>query len=229
MYILAAGAAGVSMLALAQPSEARIVYTPAHVEVAPQSRYGINFDHKGPEIYLGRGAQEGFSYVFASAHPNVGGVAVTRTEEELAPAMVPGAKIGPARLFRAASFQPEMAAVYENGPTWYGKWADGGKGVKNRYLGVRFNTGSKIHYGWARVTITTGDNRIGSVLLTGYAYESIPNKPIIAGDTKGTDDIPEGTDATLTTPTPERATLGALALGTPGLSIWRRESFGAAQ
>jgi hypothetical protein len=32
MYGVAAGAAGVGMLALAQPSEAKIVYTPANVQ-----------------------------------------------------------------------------------------------------------------------------------------------------------------------------------------------------
>jgi hypothetical protein len=33
MYALAAGAAGVGMLALAQSSEAKIVYTPAHKQL----------------------------------------------------------------------------------------------------------------------------------------------------------------------------------------------------
>jgi hypothetical protein len=60
--------------------------------------------------------------------------------------------------------------------------------------------------------------------LTGYAYESIPNKPIIAGRTKGPDEASfEGPNAALTLPTREPATLAALAMGAPGLSIWRRE------
>jgi hypothetical protein len=223
MYALAAGAAGVSMLALPQPAESKIVYTPAHVKVAPQSRYGIHFDLGAlPIIYLGRSLQEGFSRVFASASPNLGGVAVTRNQTWALP-MVAGAKIGPARLFRANSYEPCMASLYILTGSWKGPWANGGKGVKNRYLGVRFKTGGKFHYGWARVTVTTLDHRFSSVLLTGYAYETIPNKAIIAGATKDTDDVPERPDATLTTPTPEPATLGALALGAPGLSIWRRK------
>ena len=61
--------------------------------------------------------------------------------------------------------------------------------------------------------------------LTGYAYETIPNRPIITGKTKGPDEssgdgLPE---ATLSTPAPEATTLGLLAMGAPGLSIWRRE------
>jgi len=42
----------------------------------------------------------------------------------------------------------------------------------------------KLHYGWARLNVTIKNK--GGVpeitgLLTGYAYETIPNKPIIAG------------------------------------------------
>jgi hypothetical protein len=58
------------------------------------------------------------------------------------------------------------------------------------------------------------------VSLTGYAYETIPGKGIIAGKTKGPDDAePTASDMHTT----EQAMLGALALGAPGLSIWRRE------
>jgi hypothetical protein len=55
--------------------------------------------------------------------------------------------------------------------------------------------------------------------LTGYAYETVPNKPIIAGQTKGSAETSVGPDAALTAPAP----LGLLALGSHGLSIWRRE------
>jgi hypothetical protein len=48
--------------------------------------------------------------------------------------------------------------------------------------------------------------------LTGYAYETIPNKPIIAGKTKGPDVI-----------TLEPATLGHLAQGASGISAWREQ------
>jgi hypothetical protein len=48
----------------------------------------------------------------------------------------------------------------------------------------------------------------------------------IAGATKGPDEA-EPT-ASLKTRTPEPATLGVLALGAPGLSIWKREESVAA-
>lgn len=58
--------------------------------------------------------------------------------------------------------------------------------------------------------------------LTGYAYETIPNKPIIAGKTKGRDDAVAEESSAPPLPNPESATLGALAAGARG-SIWRRE------
>ena len=47
MYALAAGAAGVGVLALAQPVEAKIVYTPAHRVIGPDSRYLLDLNHDG--------------------------------------------------------------------------------------------------------------------------------------------------------------------------------------
>ncbi len=47
-------------------------------------------------------------------------------------------------------------------------------------------------------------------LLTGYAYETIPNKPIIAGKTHGKDVI-----------TLEPASLGHLARGASAIPAWR--------
>jgi hypothetical protein len=69
---------------------------------------------------------------------------------------------------------------------------------------------------------------VGSVYinatLTGYAYETIPNKPIIAGKTEGPyDGTAEAPNASVPEPSSEHAMLGMLALGEPGLSIWRRE------
>jgi hypothetical protein len=105
--------------------------------------------------------------------------------------------------------------------------------VKNRYLGVIFPIHGKTHYGWARLSVQVSRKPFqATAILTGYAYETIPNKPIIAGQTKGLEQRnKEDFDASdsLTIPSsPQPASLGALAMGAPGLSIWRRESVGAA-
>jgi hypothetical protein len=59
-------------------------------------------------------------------------------------------------------------------------------------------------------------------LLTGYAYETVPNKAITTGQAKGTDEDKIAAQA-IATPTREPITLGLLARGSPGLSLWRRE------
>jgi len=226
MYVLAASATGVGLLALSSPVEAKIIYTPAHVKLALGERYGVDLDHDGiTDFNLYRNIDEGVSFLCASGNRRSGyGVALDRADPRFALAIFRGAKIGPAREFSAYTFRPEMATASRSGSQWGGPWADGGKGVKNRYLGVKFQSKGKPHYGWARVTVTIENPQyygFSSVLLTGYAYETIPDKPIIAGATKGPDDAEPTASANTRTPRP--ATLGMLALGAPGLSIWKRE------
>jgi hypothetical protein len=99
----------------------------------------------------------------------------------------------------------------------FGPWLN----VRQAYLGIRFLIKGNVHYGWARVKVVQDSKHKFVAIVTGYAYETIPGKPIIAGATKGPDDA-EPT-AALSSHTPEPVTLGALALGAPGLSIWRRK------
>jgi hypothetical protein len=98
----------------------------------------------------------------------------------------------------------------------YGYW----KHATNRYLGLRFLIDGKIHYGWARLNVSCSNLRVRAT-LTGYAYETIPNKSIITGKTKGTNAAEAA--ASFNTQLPEPATLGMLALGAPRPAIWRRE------
>jgi hypothetical protein len=112
-----------------------------------------------------------------------------------------------------------FVSVYDTGShTSFGPWLN----VRGqRYLGLKFVVNGKTHYGWARVKI---DRPTDHMTLTGYAYETIPNKPIITGATKGPDETNlEEPEANLTTPIRNSPSLGLLALGAPGLSIWRRE------
>jgi hypothetical protein len=81
-----------------------------------------------------------------------------------------------------------------------GSWL--GLNKAKRYLGLKIQVRGRTHYGWARFTVVNTKRALVAASLTGYAYETIPNKPIIAGKTKATDD---GVD--------QPATLGRLALG----------------
>ena len=92
--------------------------------------------------------------------------------------------------------------VSQEGGDWYN--------VTGHYLGLKFFIHGKAHYGWARFNVLiTIEYGIGAT-LTGYAYETIPNKPIIAGKTKGPDVI------TLQDPS-----LGHLAQGAAAIPAWR--------
>jgi hypothetical protein len=132
---------------------------------------------------------------------------------EFASALRKGAPIGKGQQFgRMGKAQP-MAHANSFVSSWLGPWVDDGKGIRAGYLGLRFKIHNEIHYGWARLCIKTHFyyyTRYFTATLDGYAYETIPNKPIIAGETKGTDDL-----------VPESGSLGALAAGAPAKSALR--------
>jgi hypothetical protein len=115
----------------------------------------------------------------------------------------------------------------------YGQWANGGKGVKYRYLGLLFIIKGKVHFGWARLNVFFSKGRVVGLFsgtLTGYAYETIPGKAIITGRTKGPDNewgkedfLPGASVANPIPDTRQPASLGMLALGAQGVPVWRRK------
>jgi hypothetical protein len=241
-YALAAGAAGVGMLALAQPSQAKIVYTPAHVNFSQHPPVTLDLNHDGiGDFILGLGgrAESGFNsqyaFVFAPRSNNMDEVVAT-SKRGYAPAVAlrAGERIGAGRLFGNADFLVQHFSNFGRGSSstyWGDQWGNGGKGLKDRYLGLKFFINGKVHFGWARVTVTTSGKTF-TATLTGYAYETIPNKSIIAGKTKGPDAEVAGkqVNATSIAPAPAPQTLGMLALGASGVGFWRRkESDGATQ
>jgi uncharacterized membrane protein YjfL (UPF0719 family) len=56
----------------------------------------------------------------------------------------------------------------------YGKW-NGGPTVA--YVGVRFDIGGSLHYGWIQLQVDDGCN----FTILDYAYENVANTPILAG------------------------------------------------
>jgi hypothetical protein len=224
MYALAAGAAGVSVLALSPPGEAKIVYTPANKKITLNHTISLDLNHDGVADFAvgvytfhqgGSGRQVTYTsmYVWGLTPSN----AVVANAKNFAAALHAGNLVGPRKRFgagkltmavRFSSFTTRHSTRWSRGP-----WLHLSRG----YLGLKFKVKGEIHYGWARFTGTSYNGGT----LTGYAYETVPGKAIIAGATKGSDDA-EPT-AALSSHTPEPVTLGALALGAPGLSIWRRE------
>jgi hypothetical protein len=106
---------------------------------------------------------------------------------------------------------------------------------------VKFVVNGKVHYGWVRVKRVASRYAGFPAVITGYAYETIPNKPINTGERKGATANPTehldsvslddpGPGASLSNPIPDvpkPASLGMLALGAQGVPLWRRrESVG---
>jgi hypothetical protein len=223
MYALAASAAGVSVLALASPTQAKIVFTPAHIKITPNHKLVLDLNHDGVKDFelvdSGAGSSD-----FLEMNALRAGNALAQANTDCNPsvgvaALKAGVLIGKGQTFSHNVYCMAQYIGADGGSL--GSWAGG---VKNRFLGLQFTIKGRKHFGWARLSVSRAPY---TVMLTGYAYETIPNKPIIAGKTKGSDEIDNSigrpNPASLAAPTPEPATLGALAMGAPGLSIWRRK------
>jgi hypothetical protein len=215
-YAVAASAAGVGILALAQPTEAKIVCTHTHQKISGQFNLDVNHDGVVDfTFYVGYGDHNSGAFIDPLYQGNqVWGIG------QYASALFAGARIGPSGKFQKDHDIMASVGATGCGASWsLGPW----RNVTDRYLGLKFySVNGDIHYGWARLSVTMRPKVTAT--LTSYAYQTIPNKPIIAGKTHGPDDMSvEESDAAVIKPTAEPATLGALALGARGLFIWRRE------
>ena len=249
MYALAATAAGVGMLALAPPAEAKIIYTPAHVILKAGQPFSLDLNHDGKvDFYLSHSIDQrsgGTISTLRVCHTGINCTSsmlgsnasnqVRGSSRGGAVALRAGARIQNGYRFLGKDTLVPMGArrfsTHSSKTSWSGQWVNGGKGVKNRYLGLKFKIKGRFHFGWARLTVTTTKGGF-TVTLTGYAYETTAGKPIKAGQTKEAADAPTtryfGPSASLTNPiarTPQPASLGMLALGAQQLPLrWRNET-----
>jgi hypothetical protein len=223
LYALAASAAGVGVLALTPPAEARIVYTKTHVVIGTNHIYDLDLNHDGIADFELKNHSFFTDTIVATffALPARANNAVVGAQTHIgypysAYALQRGATVGPKQPFHGTWM------AWSDGASRGGRWAN----VRGRYLGLKFLIKGKIHYGWARMNIAVGKSSITGT-LTGYAYETIPNKPIIAGSTHGPtqrDAEAFDTGASLTNPipdTPQPASLGMLALGAQTIPLRR--------
>ncbi len=226
MYALAASAAGVGVLALASPAEGKIIYTPAHKSLRPNHTIPLDLNHDGIidfTIYFSVGTVEsqhanlwlqnkdnGSNEVIASHTGSFGtyGAAALRAGRRISSS--------------SYSFRTLRAGVMvgldgtrggDGGYYSIGHW----RNVRNRYLGLKFFVKGKAHYGWARLNVKAHAYGKGHLVitgtLTGYAYETIPNKGIIAGKTNGPDVV-----------TIQPTSLGHLARGASAITAWRAQT-----
>jgi len=227
-YVSLASATGVGVLALSQPSEAKIVYTAVHQTIAHNATLQLDLNGDGTNDFSfsnrlsGPAGAPTFS-TRTSAALSISPVAKTNQvwgSSGLVSALPAGVKLGPHGKFAPSRyFMGGVSAIGGNHPMYDGPWAPPGGSEKNRYVGLKFVIDGKIHFGWARLSVQVRQTKNGGVtaVLTGYAYESEANTPIETGRTSG----PEVAEVT-------PITLGQLALGAAGIVAWRREQEDAA-
>jgi hypothetical protein len=206
-YALAATTAGVGLLALTGPADARIVYTKTDANVFSKQGYPLDLNNDGITDFRFLGRSAGTDCAFSLALSIDQGASANKIRQKSwgAAALAAGVVVGPKGPFSGNLLMGSIASAC-SGPMYQGPWENGGKGVKNRYLGLRFEIRGKTHYGWARLNFPDPSN----AAMTGYAYETVANKPIITGKTKGPD---------VTTVQP--ASLGRLAAGASAIPAWR--------
>lgn len=216
--------AGVAVLAIGStPAESAVVYTKAHKLLPPLfSVATIDLDHDGiidfSVVYTDSLGTEtlGASVAVDAASNNQFAI----NKSMFASAVALGATIGPNLNFGAPSAQMlyhfsfssigdvtkhEAAESITVGPF---------ANVTNKFLALKLVVGDKPYYGWARIDtkITGGEPGYGepgkvAVGLLDYAYETVPNTPITAGEGIKSDSEPD--------------TLGWLAVGAGGLRVLR--------
>lgn len=227
-YAVAASAAGVAVAALAQPSQAQVVFTPTHQVIEKNATFNIDFNNDGvtdltlnhyflkcrPSQTHQRQPQcnEFKVYQTLFAYGNAPNGVIAGTFD--ASALPAGRRVGAGDQFKDHVPMAKCATAGGSIFVTSGPWLN----ASNLYLGVTFAIDGETHYGWVRLSVTTPnlfsciEQRI---LVTGYAYQTEANTPIGTGQTSGGD--------TVGAVERSQPTLGALALGSVGIEAWRRD------
>lgn len=224
-YALSAAAAGVTLLAAVPPAGAEIIFTPVDGQIASGSKYSLDLNHDGVIDFTLDNDFHNSTTPFGddlNIAPAIKGNAVWQGPRErylqlTAAALTAGVPVGSGKPFEFQAVNMAYASLtaltYVSGGPW--------KNVTNRFLGLKFLINGEVHYGWARLTVLTDSHReTVKATLTGYAYETVANQPILTGQISSTEKAGSAIDAAATSRTLE---LGLLALGSPALALWRRE------
>ena len=218
MYTLAATAAGYALLVSPPAAEARVVYTPTHI-VLNGGPLPIDLNRDGVvdfvllDEFRHTGVNTNSFHLYANpAHKSNG---VEGKSFRSAGVLNYGSQIGSQNTFSGRFMASFCSFDHTSTICLGGKWLS----VTDKYLGLKFAIEGKIHYAWARLTVNYRLDTGITTTLTGYAYETVPGKAIVAGAKGPADAEPV---SSLNTPTHSSATLGTLALGASGLAIWKR-------
>jgi hypothetical protein len=222
-YAATATAAGIGLLA--QPAEAKIVYTAANTTIQGNSSLSLDLNNDGiADFVIFNGFENGvrhpegaFGYAL-NIYPALKGNEIwgflSAKGVECAAALPPSIKVGPGAAFQSKSVPLyEASGSYTRGATEHCPWANKHRGA---FLGLKFVVDGQTHYGWAHLTVTGS-----GTVLNGYAYETVPNQALLTGKTSGPVESADSF-APIHPLAPTPPTLGLLARGESGLHVWRR-------
>ena len=210
-YVLATTAAGCGVLAFSSIADAKVIYTPSNIPITENGGLiPLDLNNDGTVDFQ-------FSNFSYSTHGNgnfwlkiMPGQASNeiwsfQSKGHLCAAALPVRRyVGPKGKFKvdlASGLFLANAGHNTQSGTYFGPWSK----IETAYLGLKFVIQGQIHYGWARIKFPAPGDWL-SPTLSGYAYESIPNKPLKTGQKKGL-------AADMVSVVPQSGTLGALARG----------------
>ncbi len=170
-----AAASAVCMATLA-PAQAEIIYTPVDI-VTKVGVFGtLDIDGDGIADFqyfrdysarCGRDCTQTFyyfnSFFLTGLQTNNGAVQGTRTP--IMARLAAKDRVGGGDTF------VQDGVIFVAGPNT--QWTGPARG----YVGLKFKIGGEVHYGWLRLTVTLPNPN--TVTIAGYAYETVPNKPIV--------------------------------------------------
>jgi hypothetical protein len=228
-YALAAGAAGVSILAITQPAAAEVVFTPANklIQINYYSILDLNHDGIGDFKFNQYSVNYRYFRQTLIMWPNGKNAVI---ESNGYPAVLSrGAPIGPEQAFvNGSRFRFAGTIGFEgststskhrgvNSSRHWGPWWN----AQDRYVGVAFTIGHAIHYGWIRLSLSPSYHSFQTT-MTGFAYETVANRTIYAGQ------LSDEEASALPDRAPVEPMLGMLAIGYSGLDLWRRDELSTA-
>ncbi|HTC48419.1 MAG TPA: hypothetical protein VK722_13930 [Candidatus Aquilonibacter sp.] len=220
-YAAAATAAGVGTMALAQPSQAEVVYTPTNQVIKLNTTLSLDLNNDGVTDFFIRnlyevcietsGRKECSNFIDQSLQVTPVSPNGVGAGPRWAPPLPAGEKVGLGDRFAAVGSMEFCNTSVGRGPYSSGPW----RNKKDRYLALEISIDGEMHYGWARLSVGISKPCKVEAVLTGYAYETVPGKPILTGATSDTDKAASENRSNFT--------IGALALGSAGLVAWRRD------
>jgi hypothetical protein len=173
------------------PAAAEIVYTPLNVSIPVDGYYYMDLNQDGFADFILRSqliedyCQSGDGYIWSLSITPRQGNAVAIASGADAAALLLGAQVGPNQNYLFSTGLMSELVWGACGQGMFGEWLN----LPNRYLGLRFQgaNANEFYYGWAQVNevayIDRNEHVQASVTLLGFAYETVPQRVIAAGQT----------------------------------------------